>query len=303
MEEKIKLDDITEIYNDCFKKLYHLVNILNSCHEKSFTNSKMTLNILLNNILAKNIIIFIKRKQIPSKGIEIKNDYLDNISKNSYICKEYDNEEFNKYYSNLISNASCGNIRQYYKLNEIRKYYKNDNFPELFRIINFNDILSLKIDNAISSFFLVKTQLNINYLTFTLSKCLKKIDELKLKLQLNEYSLQLLKMLYLKMNYIFDFQLRKKVGNILGKVILDNFTKNINCIKPTKFLYILSNERIEKNLSNVMNEEKKDSMNSNIEQIESLKEKLKFSFNKLIEKAREEIDNFDIENSKIDDNI
>ena len=244
--EKIKLDDINEISNDCFKKLYHLVKILNLCYENSFTNSKMTLNILLNNILAKNIIAFIQRNQIPSKGIEIKNDYLDNININSCICKEYDNEEFNKYYSNLISNASVGNIRQYYKLNEIRKYYKSDNFPNLFRIINFNDILSLKVENAISSFFLVETKLNINYLNFTLFKCVKKIDELKLKLELNEYSLQLLKIFYLKMNYILDFEIRKKVGNILGQIICDKFYTNLHYIKQTKYLYTFSNERIKK---------------------------------------------------------
>ena len=133
LAEKVELDDTTEFFNDCYKKLYHLVKILQSCYNKSFINSKMTLNILLNNILAKKIISFIQRKQIPVKGIEIKNDYLNNINKNLYICKAYDNEEFNKYYSNLISNASCGNIRQYYKLNEIRNYYKNDEY------LNFSD--------------------------------------------------------------------------------------------------------------------------------------------------------------------
>ena len=60
--------------NDCFKRLYHLAQIFHSCYNKSINNSKMTMNILLNNMLANNIIEFIGQNQAPSKGNEIKNN-------------------------------------------------------------------------------------------------------------------------------------------------------------------------------------------------------------------------------------
>lgn len=301
-EQYIKLDNIIEPTNDCLKILFYLANIFYSCYTKSFINSKMTLNILLNSILAKNIISFVQREQFPSKEIEIKNDYLNNINISSYICQEYDNDEFNKYYFNLISNASDGNISQYYKLKEIRNYYKSDKFPKLFRKINFRNVIKLKIENAISSFFLIEAKFNINDLYLILSKCLKKIDELKLKNELNEYSIKLLKIFSIQMNYKLDFELRRKIGNILGKEILKKFSNNLNTIKPTKYLYTLSNEIIAEKLSKAMNE-KTNSKNYNIKKVNNLKAKYELSLNKLIDKAREEFNNFDVESSKSNSNV
>ena len=303
LSQNIQLNDIVESENDFFKNICSVANIFHSCYIQSLTNSKMTLNIFLNNILSKKIIEFIQEDKIPPKEIEIKNDYLNNININSYICQKYDDDEFNKYYSNLISNASDGNISQYYKLNEIKKMYQSDKFPKLFRIINFRNILRLKIENAISSFYLVEAEFNINDLNLTLSKCLKKIDELKLKNELNEYSLQLLHMFSLKMNYKLDFELRRKIGNILGKEILTKFHENLNSIKPTKYLYTLSNENIAEKLSKEMNGNKSNSKDSNTKRFKDLKEKYILSLNNLIDKARDEIDKFDIESSKSNRNV
>ena len=95
-EQNINLENIIEPSNECFKRLYKLARLFHSCYIENVTNSKMTLNILLNSILAKNIVKFIQQNE-ASEGIEIKNDYLNNIDKNSYLCKDFDNSEFNMY--------------------------------------------------------------------------------------------------------------------------------------------------------------------------------------------------------------
>ena len=91
---KYYLENIIEPSNECFKRLYKLERLFYSCYIKNVINSKMTLNILLNSILANNIVKFIQQNQ-AFEGILIKNDYLNNIDKNSYSCKEFDSQEFN----------------------------------------------------------------------------------------------------------------------------------------------------------------------------------------------------------------
>ena len=70
----IKSEDIIEPTNDCFKRLYNLAKIFHSCYDTSIKNYKMTIDILLNQILANNIIKFIQINQEPCEKIEIKND-------------------------------------------------------------------------------------------------------------------------------------------------------------------------------------------------------------------------------------
>ena len=104
------------------------------------------------------------------------------------------------------------------------------------------------------------------------------------------------------MNYKLDFELRRKIGNILGKEILKKFSNNLNTIKPTKYLYTLSNEIIAEKLSKAMNE-KSNSKNYNIKKVNNLKAKYELSLNKLIDKAREKFNNFDVESSKSNSNV
>ena len=300
LEQNINLEHIIEPSNECFKRLYKLARLFYSCYIKNVTNSKMTLNILLNSILANNIVKFIQQNQ-AFEGIIIKNDYLNNIDKNSYLCKVFDSPEFNMYYSNLISNACDGNINDYYKLNKIRDEYKSQRLPRLFRKKSFYNSLKIQMFNIINTLDLTIAKFNVDKNTLNLNK---EINYLKLKNKLYEFSMELFKVFSLKMNYKLDFELRRKVGNILGEVILKNFKVNLNDIEPTKYLLTLSNEKIVEKLTKLTNTKKNKPKDlEENKEIGTLKSKYIKSLQMLINKAKDEIDKFDIKNSKNSMNV
>lgn len=299
LEPNIKGEDIIEPSDVCFKKLYKIAKIFQSCYDKSIKNSKMSMNILLNNKLANNIIEFIRLKEVPSVGKEIKNNYLINIDQKSYLCKKYDDPEFNAYYRHLIMIACRGNIIDYYRLYEIGKVYNVSELPNNFDWGLFHDMLELKVSNFIYSLEIIIGKYNISEMKLNLSKCFKKISNLIIINKLNEFSIELLKAFSLKMNYKLDFELRRKVGNILGQLILQKYHENINTIKPTKYLLTLSSEKIAEDIASSKNRKKykssdsKKNGNSN-----SLKSKFISSLNMLINTAQKEINEFDYENAK-----
>lgn len=295
----IKSEDIIEPSNNCFKRLYKLAKIFHSCYQKSIDNSKMTKNILLNNILANNIIEFIRKSQAPFKGSEIKNNYLFNIDKNSYLFNKYDDSEFNAYYRSLIYSACGGNIMDYYRLYEIRNAYNANELPNIFNWNLYHDILGLRISNFINLMESIIEKFNISDIKLNLSKCFEKISNLKLKNELNTFSFELIKVFALKMNYKLDYELRRKVGNILGQLILQKFYENLNTIQPTKYLLTLSNEKIAKEISisnskkNYKSSDPKINGNDN-----SLNSKFKKSLIELINKAEEEMEKLDYQSAQ-----
>ena len=44
----------------------------------------------------------------------------------------------------------------------------------------------------------------------------------------------------MKMNYKLDFEMRRKMGNVIGQLLLKNFHENLVEIKPTERLIALS---------------------------------------------------------------
>ena len=293
LKEKINYKDIIEPTNDCYKRLYQLSKDFYSCYENNLTYGQMTLNILMNAYLANKIIIFIQQNT-PSEGIEIKNDYLCNIDESLFLSHEYDNLEFNIYYSNLIFNANVGNIVAYHKLNEIRKKYKNEDFPEAFRDDSYYEFISSKKSKLLIEFDLTVVKIDVNEISLNLSKFMRRVSCLKLNNKITEFYLELMKNISKKMNYKLDFELRRKIGNILGDVLLKKFKDNLEEIEPKKTLITLSSEFIKDELATNLNKE-----NNNIKEeelskkINSLKLNYIKSLNMLIKKAREEIDNVD----------
>ena len=299
MALNVKREDIIEPSNDCFKRLYKLAKIFHSCYQKSIDNSKMTKNILLNNILANNIIEFIRKSQDPAKGSEIKNNYSFNIDKNSYLSNKYDDSEFNAFYRSLIYSACGGNIMDYYRLYEIRNVYNANELPNSFNWNNYHDMLGLRISNFINLMESIIDQFNISDINFNLSKSFEKISNLKLRNELNSFSFELIKVFALKMNYKLDYELRRKVGNILGQLILQKFYENLNTIQPTKYLLTLSNEKIAERISSSKSKKKYKSSNSKINGDDGpLNSKFKKSLRDLINKAENEMENLDYESAQ-----
>ena len=299
MALNVKREDIIELSNDCFKRLYKLAKIFHSCYQKSIDNSKMTKNILMNNILANNIIEFIRISQDPAKGSEIKNNYSFNIDKNSYLFNKYDDSKFNAYYRSLIHSACGGNIMDYYRLYEIRNVYNANELPNSFNWNNYHDMLGLRISNFINLMESIIEQFNISDIKFNLSKCFEKISNLKLRNELNSFSFELIKVFALKMNYKLDYELRKKVGNILGQLILQKFYENLNIIQPTKYLYTLSKEKIAERKSSSKSNKNYKSSDSKINDDDGpLNPKFKKSLRDLINKTEMEMEKLDYESTQ-----
>lgn len=293
LKEKINYKDIIEPSNDCYKRLYKLSKEFYSCYENNLSDRQMTLNILMNAYLANKIVIFIQQKT-PSEGIEIKNEYLCNIDESLFLSHEYDNLEFNKYYSNLIFNASVGNIVAYHKINEIRKKYKNEDFPEAFRDDSYYEFISSKKSKLLIEFDLAIVKIDVNEINLNLSKFMRMVSCLKLKNEITEFYLELMKHISKKMNYKLDFELRRKIGNILGEGLLKKFKDNLKEIEPTKTLITLSSEYIKDELENNLNKENNKVKEEELsKKIDSLKLNYIKSLNMLIEKAMEEIKDVD----------
>ena len=293
LNQKINYKDIIEPKNDCYKRLYQLSKDLYSCYIHNLSYSQMTLNILMNAYLANKIVIFIQ-KNTACEGIEIKNDFLCNIDESLFLSHEYDNLEFNKYYSNLIFNASVGNIVSYFKLKEIKKKYNNEDFPEAFRDDSYYEFISSKKSKLLIEFDLAIVKIDVNEINLNLSKFMKMVSCLKLKNEITEFYLELMKNLSKKMSYKLDFELRRKVGNLLGDGLLKNFKDNLEEIKPTKTLITLSSELIKEELTNNINKKNNNVKDEELgKKINSLKLNYIKSLNMLIEKAREEIDTVD----------
>ena len=66
------------------------------------------------------------------------------------------------------------------------------------------------------------------------------INDLKLKNEFFEFCLQLMKIIQLKMNYKFDYELGRKIGNVISTILLKNFNKNLEPIPKSKKLILHS---------------------------------------------------------------
>ena len=182
----------------------------------------------------------------------------------------------------------------------LKDVYNANALPKFFNNKSYLKSLKLQISNLINSMESIIEKYNISEINLNLSKCFAKISNLKLKNELNAFSFELLKKFSIEMNNKLDFELRRKVGNILGLLILQNFHENINTIKPTKYLLTLSNEKIAEDISNIANSKKKS--RPSVPKTNGIGDVLKTNFIKslemLITKAQQEMNKFDYDEAK-----
>ena len=257
--------------NVTLKGLADLSKSFNECYEEGVKNSNLTLNIIHNYYLIEPINGFIKANK-NNKG-KIKEETISSKFKKAegesyYIFDLFANEDFNKYYFKLIMNAQKGNIRAFHKLMEIRKRYislrkyKNE-------IISFKQnyiiALNLSIVNQLDELFL-----NFNFKAFRdfpliLFNLNQKINDLERQQNQLLLDLESIKKFVISIDFIFDFDLRRKVGNMISGKMLNLYVDKLDKIEMTEYLLALAIEDIETkiaktNLSEMPKENKKNAL-------------------------------------------
>ena len=249
------------------------------CYNKSYLSNKMTLNILLNTNLANNIINYIKNPD--AKIIEIKNNFWLGVKDKPFMCENNTASEFNKYYSVLLSKVNSGVIKYFHLLGDIEKMNENLEEPLIFKNCYYTSLKS-NIGDLKNLLYSLKLILDSNATNLMLTEYIKETNYLKLKIEVSNFCLELLKNSSIKMNYKLDFEMRRKMGNVIGQLLLKNFHENLVEIKPTERLIALSSEKIKEKIIKNKSSPKKNKNNSDLL---NLKTKYKSSMDMLINLA------------------
>ena len=301
-------DTTNEINSDNYpynENLRYLSQILLYCYNKSISNNKMTLNMMLNANLAKNIIVFLKdsKDNTTITKYRIENDFLSNVDNDIYFCKNYGDNEFTYYYSKILSEVSRGNIRQYYKLREIKKKYKNNKIGFYFWDNSYQLSLLHKIEKSRNNFLFSKLIHDSSDIVLDFFNCMRLISNLDLKIRVNQFGYELMKNMCLRMNNKLDLELRRKIGNLISLNIVQKFNDNIEKIEPSIKLLYLSGEKIKNEKKQKKREfdiHKYNLKNVASEKLKNLDNNYKKTLEMLMEIIKREIK--DIENGKIKEN-
>jgi membrane protease subunit (stomatin/prohibitin family) len=152
------------------------------------------------------------------------------------LCEKYDDEDFKKYYSNILNNVLSGNIYDYYALRNIRGKYQNTYSPNALFESNYINKLDCKIIRLVSNINTIDSKIDNIMTNLEFAKGIKAINCLRLKVEFLEFCMKLVQVTALTINYKLDYELRRKIGNIVGLTIIKNFSQNIESVEDSKKL-------------------------------------------------------------------
>ena len=246
--------------NQTLKNLADLSKAFCECYKNGIKNSKMTINIMLNFYLIEGINSFINKTK--NNNDEIQSDTITNkfsINKEeSYMFRKYGNEDFKRYYFKLIINAQQGNIKKFHKLMDIEKKYKKLNkvTKEVFSFKQYYIItLKLELDRYLDDLVLISNINEFRDFPLIILDLKQKNNQLENLQNQMELDFDLMKKFLISIDHRVDFELRRKIGNIILDKILDIYGNKIDEIEKTIYLLSMAIEDIEKkifitNLSN-----------------------------------------------------
>ena len=246
--------------NQTLKNLADLSKAFCECYKNGIKNSKMTINIMLNFYLIEGINSFINKTK--NNNDEIQSDTITNkfsINKEeSYMFRKYGNEDFKRYYFKLIINAQQGNIKKFHKLMDIEKKYKKLNkvTKEVFSFKqNYIITLKLELDRYLDDLVLISNINEFRDFPLIILDLKQKNNQLENLQNQMELDFDLMKKFLISIDHRVDFELRRKIGNIILDKILDIYGNKIDEIEKTIYLLSMAIEDIEKkifitNLSN-----------------------------------------------------
>jgi len=244
--------------DDIIKNLKTLSDIFDECYSNSLKNGKMTLNIILNYSLINDIKTFIgnylKLNMKLKKKKLIANTIFNNIDDSGYLCENFGDKKFLKNYSILIDNVDNGDYECHYKLEVLKEFYKNINRFDEYNILNKSSFyISLKgtIEYFRSQYHsvnegitIINSNINNNYLK-------KEIDNINLALNICNENINLLKKINMSLWYKYNYQLRRKIGNLIMQMIIYNYWYLLDPIEEKDYILFESNILIKKKISQV----------------------------------------------------
>ena len=246
-----------EGYNDNDQTLRNLANLAKTfyqCYQNGLKNSYMTLNIILNYHLIEGINRFIKANK-NNKG-KYNDSIIDNKFRKAegehfYIFNEFGNDDFNKYYFKLIVNFQQGNIRSFHKFLGIKERYMHLQRykKEIFSFEqNYIIILTLSINKFLDELFLFSHLKEFREFPLILLDLKQKVNQFQNLQNQLELDLELIKKFVDSIDYRVDYELRRKIGNLLADKIMNEFGEKIDQKESILYLISLSIEDIEKKI-------------------------------------------------------
>ena len=279
--------------SDLAKSFYEIYNI-------GLKNEEMTCNIILNTHLIQSINKFIN-ENINIKG-KIKaaeiNNKLKRDNEEKYLFSQYGSDDFNRYYYKLFIGIGQGNIKYFHKLLEIKTKYENLNRfkkDNIYLKHNYLIRLSSLLDNNLDQLFLFRNLNEFRDLPLLVLELKQKINILE-NIQNNlELDLQLLKKLVKSINFRVDYELRRKIGNLIADKFINLYGEKIDKIHITEYLLSLSIEDLEEKIvksDKMKNSDKKATVQK------ALNQKYRNALKLLNDKTSKKLNNKNINNVK-----
>lgn len=262
--DKITEEEIVE-YNGSNKivlELLNIVKILKECYLTLFEDSNMTANILLNLFLSNKINEFIKvrinqtNKTNDINELFIENEYIKTIEKKNHLCGLYGGTNFQFNYFHVIHFIRTGNIRSYHNFNKIKDVYQKPFSPLFDSNIKSSYIIGLEnlIKSSYTDLLFISNSLEVGKTYYFLLEIIKKNQELQLIINKLNLDLQLLKAYIVGLDYRVDYELRRKIGNLIAEKFISLYPKKIDNIIETEYLFGLSIEFLEKKIKKIQSQ-------------------------------------------------
>lgn len=248
---KIKQNNSSDEFITNLNKLSQLFE---NSYNTNYSQNKMNLNILENYTLIEGINTFMnnyKKYKNLKKAKNISSHFLNKEKEEEILCDSFYDDEFKKIYSDLIDQTNNGNYEYHHNLKVLEKFYKNKNKCNAgFNLCENFFIISLKsqIYNFKNIFCTLKlnllkinTKFRINYLN-------KEISNLKLLVNHHDFDIHLLKQINMNLLFKYNYQLRRKTGNLIYDVILKNYSDQLETIKENNYILMESIIQIRKKI-------------------------------------------------------
>ena len=249
-------------YNGSNKIILELLKILKECYLELFKDSNMTLSILLNLFLSNEINEFIKsrinqtNKTNDKKEQFIKNKYLETIKISNHLCQIYGGTNFQYNYFQVIHFIRTGNIRSYHNFNKIKEVYKKPFLPLFELNLKSAYIIGLEnlIKNSYTNLLLISNSIEIGKTYYFILETIKKNQELQLIINKLNLDIQVLKAYIVGIDYRVDYELRRKIGNLIAEKFISLYPNKIDNIIETEYLFGLSIEFLEKKIKKIQSQ-------------------------------------------------
>ena len=303
-EYNVKLKSETEIdiklENDVvMKNMNNILQAFENCYNEAKKSKKMSFNILMNYSLKELIYSFFKSykdKKIKSKQI-ISNTIFDNEESENYLCTYFYDKTFKKYYSNLIDSINNGDYESHYKMEVIKELYKkikrlkkNYDFDES----SFYSSLKTTIEYFRGQYHYIKEMLTSINMKINNNYFKEEIENLNLLIKIHDLDIKLLKKINMNLLYKYDYELRRKIGNLFAELILLNYFDLLEPIEENDYILYESLILIKNKIAQIKQLEGPEDV------LNQYENKMREHFSNLLSKANDKIkkDMDNIQNNK-----